>query len=60
MSYWLKAHINMMIYLLNARTIELRLLVTDNDVHSAPILVVLMMEAICSSETSVLNKSHTA
>jgi hypothetical protein len=33
----------------------LRLLVTVNVVPSSPILVILMMEAMCSSETSVLH-----
>jgi hypothetical protein len=37
----------------------LRLLVSANDVPSSPILVTLMMEAIRSSDTSVLT-SHTA
>jgi hypothetical protein len=36
-----------------------RLLVTDN-IPNSRILVTLMMEAISSSETSVLNKSHSA
>jgi hypothetical protein len=36
------------------RRSELRLLVTANVVHSSPILVALMMEAIRFSETSVL------
>jgi hypothetical protein len=35
----------------------LRLLVTDNAVPRAPILVTLMMEAIRSSETSVLTRA---
>jgi hypothetical protein len=34
-----------------------RLLVTDNT-PSSPILVSLMMEALCSSETSVLQEPH--
>jgi hypothetical protein len=34
-----------------------RILVTANVVLSSPILVTLMMEAICSSETSVLIRS---
>jgi hypothetical protein len=34
-----------------------RLLVTDNAVPTSPILVTLMMEALCSSETSVLTKA---
>jgi hypothetical protein len=34
----------------------LQLQVTANVVCSSPILVILMMEAICSSETSVLTK----
>jgi hypothetical protein len=37
-----------------------RLLVSANVVPSSPILVTLMMEAISSSETSVLNNSQTA
>jgi hypothetical protein len=36
------------------------LLVTANVVSSSLILFALMMEAICFSETSVLNKSHRA
>jgi hypothetical protein len=36
------------------------LLVTVSVVPSSPILVTLMKEALSSSETSVLNKSHTA
>jgi hypothetical protein len=36
-----------------------RLLVTANVVPSSPILVTLMKEALSSSETSVLYKSHT-
>jgi hypothetical protein len=39
---------------------ELRLLVTTNVVLSSLILVSLMMEALRSSETSVLTKSHMA
>jgi hypothetical protein len=35
----------------------LRLLVTANDALSSPILVTLMMEALRSSETSVLTKT---
>jgi hypothetical protein len=35
----------------------LRLLVTGNDVPSSPILVTLMMEALSSSETSVLTRA---
>jgi hypothetical protein len=35
----------------------LRLLVTANVVPSSPILVTLMMEAQCSSETSVLTRA---
>jgi hypothetical protein len=35
----------------------LRWLVTANVVRSSPILVTLMMEVICSSETSVLTRS---
>jgi hypothetical protein len=34
-----------------------RLLVTANDVSSSPILVALMMEALNSSETSVLTRA---
>jgi hypothetical protein len=34
--------------------------VTANVVHSSPILVTLMMEALSSSETSVLTRGHTA
>jgi hypothetical protein len=34
-----------------------RLLVTVNVVPSSPILVTLMMEALCSSETSVLTRA---
>jgi hypothetical protein len=34
-----------------------QLLVTTNVVLSSPILVTLMMEALCSSETSVLRKA---
>jgi hypothetical protein len=34
-----------------------RLLVTANVVPSSPILVTLMMEALCSSETSVLTRA---
>jgi hypothetical protein len=34
-----------------------RLLITANDVPSSPILVTLMMEALCSSETSVLTRA---
>jgi hypothetical protein len=37
-----------------------RLLFTANVVPSSPILITLMMEALRSSDTSVLNKSHTA
>jgi hypothetical protein len=37
-----------------------RLLVTASVVPSSPSLVTLMMEALSSSETSVLTKSHTA
>jgi hypothetical protein len=36
------------------------LLVTANVVPSTPILVTLMMEAIHSSESSVLNNTHMA
>jgi hypothetical protein len=39
------------------RNIECRLLVTANVVHSSPILVNLMMEALRSSETSVLTRA---
>jgi hypothetical protein len=35
----------------------LRLLVTVNGVPSSPILVILMMEAICSSRTSVFARA---
>jgi hypothetical protein len=39
----------------------LRFLVTANVVRTSPIIVTLMMEALISSETSVLSyKSHTA
>jgi hypothetical protein len=38
-------------------TSVLRLLVTVNVVSNSPILVTLMMEAICSSETSSLTKT---
>jgi hypothetical protein len=34
-----------------------RLLVTANIIHSSPILVTLMMEALSSSETSVLTRA---
>jgi hypothetical protein len=34
-----------------------RLLVTANVVPSSPILVTLMMEPVCSSETSVLTRA---
>jgi hypothetical protein len=37
-----------------------RLLVTANVLSSSPILVSLMMEALRSSDTSVLIKNHTA
>jgi hypothetical protein len=37
-----------------------RLLVTANVVPSSPIRVTPMMETLSSSETSVLNKNHTA
>jgi hypothetical protein len=37
-----------------------RLLVAASVVPSSPILVTLMKEALSSSETSVLNKNHTA
>jgi hypothetical protein len=35
---------------------QLRLLVTSNAVHSSPIFVTLMIEALRSSETSVLTR----
>jgi hypothetical protein len=35
----------------------LRLIVTDSVVHSPPILVILMKEALSSSETSVLTRA---
>jgi hypothetical protein len=38
----------------------LRLLVTANVVPRSPILFTLMMEALRSPETSVLNESHAA
>jgi hypothetical protein len=41
----------------NTRCSVLRLLATANVVPSSPILVTLMMEAICSSETSVLRRA---
>jgi hypothetical protein len=46
----------------NQRTLRivLRLLVIANVVPSLPSLVNMTMEAIHSSETSVLNKTHTA
>jgi hypothetical protein len=47
------------VYLVFLRSV-LRLLVTASVVLSSPILVTLMMEALRSSEKSVLNKSHTA
>jgi hypothetical protein len=37
--------------------IVLRLLVTANVIHSSPVLVTLMMEAIRSSETSILARA---
>jgi hypothetical protein len=36
------------------------MLVTASTVPSSPILVTLMKEALSSTETSVLNKNHTA
>jgi hypothetical protein len=35
----------------------LQLLVTANVVHSSPIFVALMMDAICTSETSVITRA---
>jgi hypothetical protein len=37
-----------------------QLLVTANAVSSSLILFTMVLEAICSSETSALNKSHAA
>jgi hypothetical protein len=37
----------------------LQLLVAANAIPASPILLTLVMEAIGSSQTSVLNKSHT-
>jgi hypothetical protein len=43
-----------------AVTSNRRTLVTDNVAPSSPILVTLMMEALCSSVTSVVYKIHMA
>jgi hypothetical protein len=39
------------------RNVVHRLLVTTNIVPSSPILVTLMMDALCSSKTSVLTRA---
>jgi hypothetical protein len=46
-------YVSHIVFLCNVR----RLLIAANIVPSSPILVTLMMEALCSSETSVLTRA---
>jgi hypothetical protein len=50
-------HLAFMSHVIISRRSLLRLLVTASVVPSSPILVILMVEVVCSSETSVLTKA---